>query len=65
MLGWKEIKAVSPKGNQPWIFIERTDVETPILWKPEVKSQLIVKDPDAGKYWGQEEKMSAEDEMFG
>ena len=30
----KEIKPVNPKGNQPWLFIERTDAEaeTPILW---------------------------------
>jgi len=25
------------------------ETETPILWLPEVKSQLIGKDPDAGK----------------
>ena len=31
------------------IFIERTDVETPILWPPDEKSQLIRNDPDAGK----------------
>ena len=52
----KEIKPVNPKGNQPWIFIGRTDAEAPILWLPDVKSQLIGKDPDAGKDWGQEEK---------
>ena len=48
----KELKLVSPKGNQPW-FIGRTDAETeaPILWPPDVKSQLIGKDPDAGKNW--------------
>ena len=36
----KEIKTVNPKGNQSWIFIERTDVEaeTPILWPPDAKS---------------------------
>ena len=61
----KEIKPVNPKGNQPWIFIGRTDaeVETPILWPPDAKSQLIGKDPDAGKDWRQEEKGVAEDEM--
>ena len=55
-LDCKEIKPVNPKGNQPWIFIGRTDseAETPILWPPEVKSWLIGKDPDAGKDWGQE-----------
>ena len=63
----KEIKSVNPKGNQPWMFIRRTDAEAeaPIPWPPDVKSQLIGKDPDAGKDWGQEEKGLAEDEMFG
>ena len=47
----KEIKPVNPKGNQPWIFIGRTDaeVEAPILWLPNVKSQLIGKDPGGRK----------------
>ena len=47
----KEIKSVNPKGNQPCIFIGRTDAkaETPILCLPNVKSGLIGKDPDAGK----------------
>ena len=60
-----EIKPVNPKGNQPWIFIGRTDAEaeTPILWPPDEKNRLIGKDPDAGKDWGQEEKGVAEDEM--
>ena len=64
-LGLKESKAVNPKGNQSWILIGRTDseAEAPILWPSNVKSQLIVKDPDAGKDWRQEEKKAAEDEM--
>ena len=47
----KEIKPVNSKGNQAWIFIERTDVkaEAPILWLPDVKTRFIRKDPDAGK----------------
>ena len=45
----KEIKPVSPKGNQSEIFIRRTDSEAPILWSRDVKSHLIGKDPDAGK----------------
>ena len=61
----KEIKPVNPKGNQPWIFIEKTDAEEPILWPHDVKGQLIGKDPDAGKDWGQEEKGMTEDEMVG
>ena len=54
-LDCKEIKLVSPKGNQSWIFIGRTDVEaeTPILWPPDVKSWLTGKDLDAGKDWRQ------------
>ena len=50
-LDYKEIKPVHPKGNQPWIFIGRTDAEAEaaILWPPDVKRQLMGKDPDAGK----------------
>ena len=46
-----EIKTVNPKRNQPCIFIRRIDaeVEAPILWPPDVKSQFIGKGPDAGK----------------
>ena len=61
----KEIKPVNPKRNQSWIFIERTEAEVPILWPPDVKSQLFGKDPDAGKDWGQEEKGMTENEMVG
>ena len=66
-LDWKEIQPVNPKGNQPWIFIGRTDAEAeaPILWPPHEKSWLIGKDPDAGKDWRQEEKGMTEDEMVG
>ena len=62
-----EIKAVNLKGNQPWIFIGRTDAETeaPILWPPDAKSLLLRKDPDDGKDGGQEEKEATEDEMVG
>ena len=62
-----KIKPINPKGNQPWIFIGRTDAEAkaPILWSPDVNSQLIGKNPDAGKDWGQEEKRATEDEMVG
>ena len=64
-LDCKEIKPVNPKGNQPWISIGRTEAEAPILWPPDVKRQLIQKDPDAWKYWRQKEKGVAEDEMVG
>ena len=54
LLDCKEIQPVHPKGNQPWIFIGKTDAETetPILWPPDVKSRLSEKDPDAGKVEG-------------
>ena len=57
-LDCKEIQPVHPKGDQPWMFIGRTDVEaeTPILQLPDAKSWLIGKDPDAVKDWGQKEK---------
>ena len=47
----KEIKPVNHKGNQPWLFTGRTDaeVEAPVLLPPDASSQLIGKDPDAGK----------------
>ena len=50
-LDYKEIKPVNHKRNQSWIFIGRTDAAAPILWSPDVKSQLTRKDPDAGKDW--------------
>ena len=66
-LNSREIKPVSPKGNQLWILIGRTDAEAeaPIFWPLGAKNQLIGKDPDAGKDWGQEEKGVTEDEMVG
>ena len=66
-LDCKQIKPVNPKGNQPWIFIEKTDTEAEasILWPPDAKSQLIGKDPYAGKGWRQEEKGTTEDKIVG
>ena len=51
-LDCREIKPVSSKGNQPLIFIGRTDAEAeiPVFWPPEVKNLLIEKDPDVGKH---------------
>ena len=65
-LDCKEIQPVHPKGNQPWIFIGRTDdeAEAPILWPPDAKSQLIGKHPGAGKERRQEEG-TTEDETVG
>ena len=62
-----EAHLVHPKGNQSWIFIRRTDVETetPLVWPPDAKSWLIWKDPDPGKHWRQEEKGMTDDEMVG
>ena len=66
-LDCKEIQPVHPKGDQSWVVIGRTDVESesPILWPPGSKSWLIWKDPDPGRDWGQEEKGTTEDEMAG
>ena len=61
----KEIKPVNPKGNQPWIFIWRTDAEALILWPSDENSWLIGKDPDAGKGWKQEKTGVTDDEMVG
>ena len=60
----KEMKSVNHKGNQPWTFFGKTDAEAPILWPPDAKSQLIQKDPDAGKDWKQK-KGTTQDEMVG
>ena len=60
-LDFKEIQPVLSEGDQPWVFIGRTDAEaeTPILWPPDVN-----KDPDAGKDWRWEEKGMTEDKMI-
>ena len=57
------VSCVARRSSQSWIFIGRTEAETPILWPPEVKSRLIRKNPDAGKDWRQEEKGATENEM--
>ena len=59
-LGSKNIKPVHPKGNQLWMFIERT----PVLWPTDAKSQLfsLEKTLMLGKI---EEKGAIEDEMVG
>ena len=61
----KEIKPINPEGDQPWIFIGRTDAEAeaPVLWPPDAESQLFEKDPDTGKDWRQKERRVAEDEV--
>ena len=66
-LDYKEIQLVNPEGNQPWIFIGRTDAEAeaPVLWQPDAKSWLTGKDPDAGKDRKLKEKGAAKDEMIG
>ena len=65
----KEIKTVNPKGNQPWIFTGKIDIEDeaepPALRLPDAKSWLIRKAPDARKDWGQEEKGATENDMAG
>ena len=62
-LGCTEIKPVNSKGNQPWIFIVRTEAEALILWPSDENSWLFRKDPDAGKDSRQEEKGMTEDEI--
>ena len=66
-LNSKEIKSVSPKGNQSWIFIGLADAETeaPIFWPPAMKNWLTGKDPDAGQDWKQKEKGMTKDETVG
>ena len=61
----KEIQPVHPKGNQPWIFIGKTDAEAeaPILRPPDAKSQLFGKDPDAGKDRRQKEKEASHHQL--
>ena len=66
-LDCKEIQPVHSEGDQPWDFFGRNDAEaeTPVLWPPDAKNQLIGKDPDAGKDLRWEEKLMTEDEMVG
>ena len=61
---WRDKIGANPKGNQPWMFIGRTDAEVAIFRPPDVNSQLIGKDLDVGKDWRQEKGMR-EDEMVG
>ena len=66
-LDCKEIQPVHPKGDQPWIFVGRTNAENEaaILWPADEKKWLIWKDPDAGKDWRWEEKGMIENAMVG
>ena len=61
----EEIQPVHSKGDQSWVFLGRNDAkaETPVLWPPHARSRHIGKDFDAGRYWGQEEKGTTEDEV--
>ena len=56
------LKEISPEYSLEGLMLK---AETPILWLPDAKNWLILKDPDAGKDWGQEEKGTTEDEMVG
>ena len=66
-LDCKEVQPVHSKGDQLWDFFRGNDAEaeTPVLWPPHAKSELIGKDSDAGRDWEQEEKGRTEDEMAG
>ena len=57
VLPWTARRSNQSILNQSWILIGRTDteVETPVLWPPDVKNWLTRKDPDAGKDWRWEE----------
>ena len=61
----KEIEPVNLKGDEPWIFIGRTDAEAeaPVFWSSDANSWLIGKVNDAGQDWGQKQKRVSEDEM--
>ena len=63
LLDCKEIKPVNPKGNQSWIFTGRTEAETTMVWPPDVKNWLTGKDPDDGKDWRREKRIT-EDESW-
>ena len=54
----KEIQPVHPKGSQSWIFIGRTDVEaeTPIIWPPDERADLLEKTLMLGKIEGRRRK---------
>ena len=57
----KEIRPVHPKGDQPWLFIGRSDAEATTCWPPDAKSRLIRKD------WGRlkaKGEGTAENEML-
>ena len=62
LLDCKETQPVNSKENQSWIFFRKTDAEaeTAIFWPSDVKNWLILKDPDAGIDWRQEEKEMTE-----
>ena len=66
-LDCKEIQPIHSEGDQPWDIFGRNGAkaETPVFWPPHVKSWLIGKDSDAGRDWGQEEKVMTEDETAG
>ena len=65
LLDCQDIKPFNPKGYQFWIFIGKivAEAEAPVLRPSDLKSQLIGKDPDARKDWGQKEKGMEEDEI--
>ena len=56
------LKEISPGCSLEGLMLK---LKLQLLWPPDVKSWLIGKDPDAGKYWGQKEKGMTENEMVG
>ena len=64
-LSSREIKPVTLKGFQPWIFTARTEAEAPVFWSSDVHRRLTGKVPNSGKDRGQKEKEVTENEMVG
>ena len=63
-LNCKEIKPVNPKGNQPWIFLGRTDAEAaaPVFAHLMLRDNSLEKTLMLGKIEGKKRKV-VEDEM--
>ena len=65
-LDCKEIQPVNPKGDQPWVFTEGLMLKLKLQYFGHFMRRVdSLKDLDAGRDWGQEEKRTTEDEMAG
>ena len=61
----KKIKPVNTKGNQPWIFIGRNDVEATNLGHLMQRADSLEKTPMLGKIEGKRWEEDSRDEMVG